>query len=124
MARRRSIVRHPSRPRVVLLALAVLALCLVAAAPAGATTFNFVRSFGGSGATQFNGPTWVAIDSVNHWVYVTDSGHNRIKRFNLDGTPANFTAGTGSGSNNLGPHYVASGACGDSPAVCFSDPQG
>jgi sugar lactone lactonase YvrE len=96
----------------------------VAAAPAGATTFNFVRSFGGSGATQFSGPTWVAVDSVNHWVYVTDAGHNRIKRFNFDGTAANFTAGTGSGSNNLGPHYVANGACGDSPVVCFSDPQG
>jgi tripartite motif-containing protein 71 len=125
MARRRSIDRPPSRPkRAVALVVAAFALCLVAAAPAGATTFNFVRSFGGSGATQFSTPTWIAVDSVNHWVYVTDQGHNRIKRFNFDGTPANFTAGTGSGSNNLGPHWTATGACGDSPSVCFSEPEG
>ena len=128
MARRRSIVRS-SRGRFTAALLASLVLSLVVVASASATNFSFVRSWGGTSSAQFNGATWVARDSVNHYVYVTDEGHNRIKRFNFDGTPANFTAGTGSGSNNLGPHFVASGSCPDDPAgsppsVCFSDPQG
>ena len=102
-----------ARKRFITLALVAVAFCLVAAAPAGATTFDFVHSFGGSGAaangTHFVSSQWIAIDPNptpsstddpgNHWVYVSDTTGNRIKRFNLDGTAANF--GTSSSNNAI-----------------------
>ena len=124
-----------ARKRFITLALVAVAFCLVAAAPAGATTFDFVHSFGGSGAaangTHFVSSQWIAIDPNptpsstddpgNHWVYVSDTTGNRIKRFNLDGTAANFGS---SSTNIIGQNYIGTGTCGDSPSVCFSSPAG
>jgi hypothetical protein len=110
--------RAPRRGRLTAaFALCALVVALAAAAPAGATSFNFVRTFG-SGAS-----TWVAVDSANHFVYVTDTANNRVKRFNFDGTAANFSAGPGSGSNII-PRQFKAGTCSDSPSVCFSQPEG
>src|SRR4051794_18757887 len=124
-----------ARKRFITLALVAFAFCLVAAAPAGATNFDFVHSFGGSGSassgTHFVSAQWIAIDPnptpsstddpENHWVYVSDTTGNRIKRFNLDGTVANF--GTSS-TNIIGQNYIGTGTCGDSPSVCLSSPAG
>jgi DNA-binding beta-propeller fold protein YncE/Tfp pilus assembly protein PilE len=54
----------------------------------GGTTFgaNF-QSFGsaGSGVGRFDGPGQVAVDTVNHKVYVADTGNTRVARFDSGG---------------------------------------
>lgn len=34
----------------------------------------------------FSSPDWLAIDDINRWLYIADTGNHRIKRLNLDNT--------------------------------------
>jgi hypothetical protein len=53
--------------------------------------------FGWAGGTQ------IAVDQVSHDIYVTTSGSGgELKAFHADGEPAEFTAGTGAGTNSIG----------------------
>jgi tripartite motif-containing protein 71 len=56
----------------------------------------------GSGDGQFNAPQGIAVDSSNN-VYVTDSGNDRIEKFDSDGTFTTKwgTTGAGAGQFNL-----------------------
>ena len=68
------------------------------------TSHTFVTKWGslGTGNSQFNEPSDVAIDNETCHVYVTDSINNRIKKFTGDGTfiTAWGSAGTGNGQFN------------------------
>ena len=69
----------------------VLALCLVAAAPAAAEV-RFLRQLGGEDGKkpgQFALPDGVGADNAGN-VWVADSQNNRIQRFNLDGEVVPF----------------------------------
>ena len=40
--------------------------------------------WGGQGEADglFQGPTGIAVDSTNHWIYVSDPGNRRVQKFN------------------------------------------
>ena len=65
--------------------------------------YNIVNSFGekGDGDGEFNSPSDVTIDS-NGYVFVTDSGNNRVQKFSFNGTfISSFgTSGSGDGEFN------------------------
>ena len=78
-----------SRWRGVLLALALLVALttLVKWTNTVSAGANLLTKWGGKGTTNglFNGPFGVAVDSSGN-VYVSDSGNNRIQKFNSSGT--------------------------------------
>src|SRR5262245_1674418 len=78
-------------------ACAVRALTVpLGAATARAVLLSQISSFGGggSGAGQFQAPVGVAIEQSNGAVYVADSGHARVEKFDANG---NFVAAWGWG---------------------------
>jgi len=76
----------------------------------------------GSGATQLNGPTYLAVDSKGD-LFVADTGNNRVQEFAWNASTASFavsgttvagTGGAGSGSSQLSaPGPLALDAGGD-----------
>ena len=71
-------------------------------APGG--PFTLVATWGteGSGEGQFRGPSDIAVNSSEGWVYVTDTGNHRVQRFNIFGRffDAWRTEGSGDGQFN------------------------
>ncbi|UJR34289.1 hypothetical protein I4U23_021693 [Adineta vaga] len=63
----------------------------------------------GSGSNQLNTPYGIYYDEVHSYVYVADSGNNRIQRFHVgvstNGTTIAGGNGAGSGSNQLSNPY-------------------
>ena len=57
----------------------------------------------------------IAVNSTSHDLYVSDIGHNSVKAYQSDGEPANFTAGPGVGTNEIG---------GSEPCGVAVDPSG
>ncbi|MGZ8891124.1 MAG: NHL repeat-containing protein [Nitrososphaeraceae archaeon] len=47
----------------------------------------FISSWGsfGSGPREFSSPKGLTVDTRNNYIYVADTGNNRIQKFNLDG---------------------------------------
>ncbi len=101
------------------LPLAVLAV-LVFAASAGATkTHLFKEAFGSAAQPSFSGARGVAIDQSSGDVLVMDAGGTpSIKRYNPDGTAANFS---GLGTNAI--DGKGNGECATVPADCDQTPQ-
>jgi DNA-binding beta-propeller fold protein YncE len=100
----------PSHRPAARLAVFVLAATLVflAAAPSA-----FARTFDSSFGTFTGGdPSGVAVDQSNGDIYVTDFGNASIHRYDSSGSPKNFTAGLGVGTNTLSGYewYFASSA--------------
>jgi len=65
----------------------------------------------GSGNGQFNGDTMgfgIAVDNTGAYIYVVDTGNNRVQKFDTNGNYISQwgTAGTGNGQFN-GPNWVA-----------------
>ncbi len=101
------------------LPLAVLA-ALVFAASAGATkTRLFKETFGSAAQPSFSGARGVAVDQSSGDVLVMDAGGTpSIKRYNPDGTAANFS---GLGTNAI--DGKGNGECATVPADCDQTPQ-
>ena len=78
----------------------VLSYCQMYFVAAADESYLFVRSWGGQGSNggQFVLPHSLATDPIGN-VYVTDTGNNRIEKFNSDGTliSAWGSEGTGDG---------------------------
>ena len=73
--------------RVWLVCLCALTVVCFGAASAGALTVHrFDTDCGGpgSGPGQFNGPSGVAVDGVDGYVYVADTGNDRVERFSAN----------------------------------------
>lgn len=83
------------------------------------TIFKFHTKWGapGSGNGEFYHPTGIALDSHGYYVYVADTGNNRIQKFTIDGTfvckwgssgsgNGQFNAPTGIAVDKLGYVYV------------------
>ncbi len=102
------------------LPLAVLAV-LVFAASAGATkTHVFKETFGSAAQPSFSGARGVAVDQSSGDVLVMSVGEGTpsIKRYNPDGTAANFS---GLGTNAI--DGKGNGECATVPADCDQTPQ-
>ncbi len=101
------------------LPLAVLAV-LVFAASAGATkTHLFKEAFGSAAQPSFSGARGIAVDQSSGDVLVMDAGGTpSIKRYNPDGTAANFS---GLGTNAI--DGKGNGECATVPADCDQTPQ-
>jgi hypothetical protein len=67
---------------------------------------------------SFSNPNGIAIDESSGDVYVADIGTDTVYKFDASGSPVNFTAGAGSGSNALAGVPAQSGQ----PAESFSFP--
>lgn len=85
--------------------LGALTAALVAAAPAPAARFEFLRAWGSEGTApgQFRAPDGIAVDLRGH-VYVSDRENNRIQKFDADGKLlAVWGRNGGDGSFGVGP---------------------
>ena len=95
--------------------LGALAVGLIAAAPASAAPFEFLRAWGSEGGApgQFRTPDGIAVDLRGH-VYVADRENNRIQKFDANGkllavwgrNGGDGSLGVGRGEFN-GPYAVA-----------------
>jgi hypothetical protein len=52
-------------------------------------------------SAQRGGESQIAVDSASHKIYVTDHEGKALRAFEADGEPSLFTAGTGSGTNEI-----------------------
>jgi hypothetical protein len=99
--------KPPSKRLGLALALAAL-LCLACGLALAVTGHEPERSFGpdGTEGTQFSFAGAVAVDEVTHNVYVIERsgglGQQTVNKFDGEGVPVNFTAGAGSGTNDIG----------------------
>jgi len=96
--------RHQVKnPLACLLAL-LLAACLAPAAVFGANAHIYQSSFGPdcTAGTHFEGPAPLAVDQQSGDIYVADASAGRIVRCAANGTPDDFTAGPGAGTNGIG----------------------
>jgi hypothetical protein len=77
--------------------------CLGPSLAAGSEAHVFGSSFGPdcTETTEFATAGSVGIDQGTHDVYVAAQGSGSVVRCNADGTPAEFTAGPGSGTNEI-----------------------
>jgi hypothetical protein len=96
-----------------LLALALALACLVSAVALASVGHEFEKSFGPDGTSgsefEFAGP--LGIDQETHNVYVADRGPGTVSKFDENGTPVEFTAGPGAGTNDLpGFSFIGEGA--------------
>jgi sugar lactone lactonase YvrE len=88
--------------RVLSIAFACIVLLILplsaAAAPGSGSILVFQLKLGtpGTGAGQFDGPAFVAVDDAGD-VYVTDAGNHRVQKFDDDGTFITQWGGYGSG---------------------------
>jgi len=48
---------------------------------------NFLLEFGayGDGPGEFNNPAGITLDLLNDWIYVVDTGNQRIQKFDIEG---------------------------------------
>jgi hypothetical protein len=96
-----------ARPSFASLLLALsLAACLAPVSALAGTAHEYKSSFGpdGTGATHFEFPGAVAVDEESHDVYVAELlgfGLSTVSKFDEDGTPVDFTAGPGAGTNDI-----------------------
>jgi sugar lactone lactonase YvrE len=86
--------------------LAVLAVALAAATPAGAAITRFSGSGAGSG--RLSDPTDIAVDDRDR-IVVADNGNQRVQRFTPDGSLIDVVGGPGLGPGQFGSGglYVA-----------------
>src|SRR3954451_16971543 len=72
--------------------LACVWVALGAPTPAGAAPGDYVKSFGpdGTEATGFGEPTSLGVDQASGAVYVGDADDQKIYKFDIDGSPANW----------------------------------
>ena len=71
-----------------------------------ASWYEFLTSWGGSGTGngQFSSPWGIAVDSSGY-VYVTDTGNNRIQKFTASGSFVTKWGSTGSGNSQFNEPY-------------------
>lgn len=100
-------LRAPGALTALLLALVVAALLVPGAALAAETRLQ-TGAFGpdGTNATQFEYPGAIAVDQGSHDIYVADYELGKIKKFNENAVPTNFSA---LGSNELGGFTLFAG---------------
>jgi DNA-binding beta-propeller fold protein YncE len=91
------------------LALIVFAFLAPSALAAKAHIFNSSfgpggpgTHFGAAGGTEAPGAGAVAVDSQSHAVYVVDLDEGAVSKFDEEGNPVEFTAGSGAGTNDIG----------------------
>jgi hypothetical protein len=87
------------------LALAVAAMFVLAASPALAgVAHEFTSSFGPdcTEASLFEKAGTVAVDQQSHDIYAAQIGTGTVVRCAANGTPDDFTAGPGAGTNEIG----------------------
>ena len=105
-------------------ALAVIATVMAfAAAPASATKIHpFAETFGSAAQPSFGWARGIAVDPSSGDVLVMDAGGTpSIKRYNADGTPADFSA---LGTNVIdGARSGAGNECPTVPSDCDQTPQ-
>jgi tripartite motif-containing protein 71 len=75
---------------------------------ATANKYQFMKEWGsqGSGDGQFNSPRGIAVDPLGN-VYVTDTGNNRVQKFDSNGTFVSKWNSTGSGNTFHAPEGIA-----------------
>ena len=82
---------------------------------------NFLTKWGskGKGNGEFDAPAGIAVDNLDHNIYLTDGGNNRIQKFDSDG---NFLTKWGSEGSGEGQFSFPSGvAVADSGIVYIAD---
>jgi hypothetical protein len=90
------------------LALATIGLLLPSTALASAS-HEFEKAFGpdGTASSHFSVPGPVAVDEGTGDLYVADIGLGTVSKFDEGGTPVDFSAGPGSGTNDIGGFSLA-----------------
>lgn len=94
---------------------ALLSLTLGVCTALASTAHEFGSAFGpdGTDASHFEAPGPVAVDQETHDVYVADQGGGTqgagtVHKFDQNGTPVEFTAGSGKGSDVIGGFFYFS----------------
>jgi hypothetical protein len=121
-------VRASSRLAAALLATLVASLLVPASSFAAAGGHSLLSSFGasGSGDGQFSSPHGVAYDQAHDFVYLADTGNNRLEKF---GPSGNFLAAWGWGVDDGSAEYQVctsgcqAGIAGEGEGQ-FSEPRG
>ena len=84
------------------LAVAVIVALGAGASPALAGEAHpFLREFGHNATEAFSNPNGIAVEESTGDVYVADIGAGTVYKFDANGAPVNFTAGSGAGTNAL-----------------------
>jgi WD40 repeat protein len=119
--RRRCSDRRPrARRQTFPLALGITVLATLSfsvASGSAATAHPFLETFGSLAQPTFSAPGPMAVDPSTGDLLVIEKGDNSVRRYNPDGTPANFTA--------LGTNVIdgkGNGECATVPADCDETP--